>query len=215
MTHRTTFTPPIARRQAMLVLASALALGGCTTGRDGATDGESAQPTPTDASSAPEASDGQEGADESVLDEDAPSAGVDLTAAGDPVAEATVPATVSGDPEATMNVALHSLEWSGETVVAIFSFRVDSSKNSDSTDLYNYLGMKGWHPYAIDTVNLNRHGVIGQSANRAQTAYQGTRFAPGQTLYGYAMFTAPPQDVTTMDVSLIDGAPLATAVTIE
>ena len=221
---------PLTRRHLGLGLLTAVVLSGCSVGTgspSGDGEEEPAQDPPAGQGDSP-ASDGQDdgsagdedatqgtdGDATAVHDEDAASAGVDLTDAGDPVFEATVPATVEGDPEASMTVALHSLERRDETVVAIFSFLVLSSEQSDPTDLYNYLGKSGWHPYAIDTVNLNRHGVMGSISSRTQTSYQGTRFAPGQTMYAYAMFAAPPEDVTTMDVSLVDGAPLATAVEI-
>ena len=35
------------------------------------------------------------------------------------------------------------------------------------------------------------------------------RFRPGQTFYAYAMFAAPPEGVTTMDVQLLTGLQLA------
>ncbi len=175
---------------------------------------------------APEASDGggeagsggagssDTGTEDGVVDGSAAAAGVDLTDLGDPVATAEIPASVEGDPEATMTVQLFGLEKQGETVVATFAFTVNSEDGSDEQrQLYHYLGNTGWHPYAIDTVNLNKHGVLG-GAKTGQTDYQGSRFKPGQTFYDYASFAAPPADVTTMDVMMVDGAPMATGVEI-
>ena len=62
-------------------------------------------------------------------------------------------------------------------------------------------------------MNLNKHGVLG-GINGAVTNHQGGRFMPGETFYAYASFAAPPADVTTMDVMMVEGAPLATGVEI-
>lgn len=154
------------------------------------------------------------GTEDKVVDERAAAAGVDLTSVGDPVATAEIPGNVEGNPEATMTVQLFGLEKQGETVVATFGFTVNSDTGSqDERQLYHFLGNAGWHPYAIDTVNLNKHGVLG-GAKVGQTDYQSMRFKPGQTFYAYASFAAPPADVTTMDVMMVDGAPMATGVEI-
>lgn len=155
---------------------------------------------------------------DTVVDDEAQAAGVDLTDVGAPIASAEVPAAVKGDPEATMTVSLHGLTRQDETLVAVYSFRVEASEaaSTDPRWIYHYAADQGWNPYAVDTTNFNRHGVLTDSTGtiRSQTEYQGPKFRPGQTLYAYAMFAAPPEDVTTMDVLLIDGAPLATEVEI-
>ncbi|MFC0675405.1 hypothetical protein [Brachybacterium hainanense] len=193
------------------LLVGALSLTGCQVGTgDIGPDGKS----PTGTSAPSSASDG--GADapseDAVVDEDAAGTGVDLTAVGEPVASAEVPAVVEGDPAATMTVSLHGLRREGKTLVATYSFTVHSETSDTEEWIYDYLGAQGWHPYAIDTVNLNKHEVLG--GGEAQTDYQGAKFRPGQTLYAYASFAAPPEDVTTMDVLLVDGAPLASGVPI-
>ncbi|MDN6329065.1 MAG: hypothetical protein ACTHV2_02655 [Brachybacterium sp.] len=149
-----------------------------------------------------------------MVDDDAAAAGVDLSSLGEPVATAEIPATVEDNDDATMTVELFGLERRDDTVVATFAFTVNSDTGSqDAQQLYHFLGYTGWHPYAIDTVNLNKHGVLG-GAKVGQTDYQSTRFKPGQTFYAYASFAAPPEDVTAMDVMMVDGAPMATGVEI-
>lgn len=185
--------------------AMALVLTGCapeTDAQPSETDSTQSEaqlsPTPTDA----------------VVDEDDTAAGVDLSDLGEPVASSDVPAVVEGDPDATMTVAFYGLERDGETVVGTYSFTV----HSDSTDprwIYHYLGDQGWRPYLVDPENLNKHDVLrGEGGQEAQTAYQGVQFAPGQTLYAYAMFAAPPEDVDAMDVAIVDSAPMLTGVEI-
>lgn len=151
-----------------------------------------------------------DGGGEAVVDEDTRAAGVDPGKVGDPIASAEAPAIVKGDPKATVTVNLHSLTRSGATVVAVYSFQVHSTHTDHEGDLYDYFG-DGWHPFLIDTKNLNRHDVM-TGDGPAQTAYQGANFRPGQTFYAFAVFAAPPADVTTMDASLADGTPMATEV---
>ena len=201
---------------------------GCQFGLDDGGDDPASGQQPSDGDGGGNASDGGgdpvggagSGGDpqDTVEDEDAQAAGVDLSDVGEPIASAEVPATVEGDPEATMTVSLYSLTRRDSTLVAIYSFRVEASAaaSTDPRWIYHYLGSTGWDPYAIDTTNLTKHGVLkgGNGLNEAQTAHQGTKFRPGQTFYAYAMFAAPPEDVTTMDVLLVEGAPLATEVEI-
>ena len=153
-----------------------------------------------------------------VVDEDTAAAGVNPAALGKPVYSVEVPAVVEGDPKATMTVALYGLVQNGKTVTATYSFLVHSAVTPEEPHwLYSYLGDHGWTPFAVDTVNLNRHDVLQPSdgsTSPAMTEYQGEEFWPGQTLYAFAMFAAPPDDVTTMDVYLVDSAPMAHGVEI-
>lgn len=153
---------------------------------------------------------------DAVIDEDAAAVGVDLTGVGEPIATAEAPATVKGDESATMTVSLHSLTRRDGTLVGTYSFRVEASQagSDDPQDLYDYLGGDGWHPFAVDTTNLNRHDVMSSGGRDAASDYMGQDFRPGQTFYAFAVFAAPPEDVTTMDVALVDGAPMATEVPI-
>lgn len=187
-------------------------------GKDPAGDGSEADQQDPQASDGGSegGGDGTAGSDEedAVVDDDAAAAGVDLSGLGEPVATAEIPATVEGNDEATMTVELFGLERRDDTVVATFAFTVNSDTGSqDARQLYHFLGNSGWHPYAIDAVNLNKHGVLG-GAKVGQTDYQSMRFKPGQTFYAYASFAAPPEDVTAMDVMMVDGAPMATGVEI-
>lgn len=207
-----------ARALGGLVVAG-LALSGCSLGLDGGSGGASQEESTSAA--APEdgeaASDGggndSEGDEEAVVDEGAAAAGVDLTDLGEPVATAEIQAVVEGDDEATMTVSLYGLERQGETVVATYSFLVHSDSTEDRW-IYHYLGNQAWEPYLIDSVNLNRHGVLGDYPELAMTDDQGAKFRPGQAFYAYASFAAPAEDVEIMDVMMVGGAPLVTEVPI-
>lgn len=202
-----------------LVLAGALALSAC--------EGEAAQFEDTDSSAsqaqeetqdeAPEeqADDGDEEAategqqtETDVEADSAARAGVDVDDVGEALATATVPATVQGDEDATMEVAVHSMVRDGDVVHGTFSFQVQSDARGVAPAwIYSYLGNRSWKPYFIDTVNLTRHDVVSGSGLKAATSSQDLKFLPGQTVYGYAIFAAPPQDVTTVTLSLVEGTP--------
>ncbi|WP_192498593.1 hypothetical protein [Ornithinimicrobium pratense] len=170
--------------------------GGSQSGSDAAQE--------TDDATSQSGSDAAEGTDD-VTSQSAAAAGVDPSTLGEPIATVNVPAQVEGDPEATMDVSLYSLTRDGETVVGIYSFHVRSERGSDDARwIYHYLGSQGWEPHLIDTQNLTRHDVLRQGLTRAMTAHQGVQFRPGQTLFAYAAFAAPPEDVTTMTASLVD-----------
>lgn len=139
-------------------------------------------------------------------------AGVDLTNLPAPIASATVAAKVEGDPNAKLTVHLHQLRRTGKVVTATFSFQVSSTVEQPHS-LFSFMSQQSWWPYLVDTQNLKRHDVVVGGGSRAMTDVL-TTFAPGQTLYAYAMFAAPPQDVTAVDVQLIGSAPTATNVPI-
>ena len=146
----------------------------------------------------------------------AAAAGVDLAAVGDPIGTTTVPAVVEGDNAATMDVSLYSLTRDGETVVAVYSFHVNSETGADTAKaLYHYLGNRRWTPHLIDTTNLTRHDVLAGGTTQAMTDSQRAHFRPGQTLFAYAAFAAPPEDVDTMTASVVDGGAVVQEVPVQ
>lgn len=215
-----------------LALATALTLSACSDGETATfepTGQEAAaeQETPAEAQAAQETQAGTQTQDSATVDstadqedgtaeetddttqQSAAAAGINLLDLGDPIGTATIPASIVGDPEATMEVSLYDLRRNGSTVVANFSFRVQSEDAPDaSQSLFTYLGSSFWKPFLIDTTNLTRHDVLGGSRSElAMTVDSSMRFSPGTTFYAYASFAAPPEDVTTMTVHLVDGAP--------
>lgn len=195
-------TTALRRPLVPLTLAAALLLTGCSLGAPAQFE-ESAAPAPAQSASP------AEDAEEDASAESAQAAGIDPADLGDPIATITIPAVVEGDPEATMDVSLLSLRRDGKTVIANYSFLVHSTAVEQKERwIYHYLGGQAWEPHLIDSVNLTRHDVLGDYPNEAMTDYQGTQFRPGTTFYAYAAFAAPPEDVTAMNVAMVDGAPL-------
>ena len=165
----------------------------------------------TDAEAQETAAAQQSGGGEGEQGEGSPgSAGLDPNNLPDPISSQEVPATVEGDPDATMTIDFYGLERSGETLVGQFGFTVNADSDGPRW-LYHYLGDSGWHPYLLDTQNLRKHSVIGETNSRAQTAYQGAKFAPGQTFYAFAVFAAP-ENADSVSVSAVEGASLVTDV---
>ena len=191
----------ISTRVAMSAVAVLVPLlAGCTIG------GGNPTPTASQSSVAPAT------APASVEASSAAQAGVDLTNLPAPIASATMAAKVEGDLNAKLTIHLHSLRRTGKVVTATFSFQVASTA-AEADSLFGYMDKKVWWPYLVDTQNFKRHDVVVGGGTRAKTDDL-SRFAPGQTLYAYAMFAAPPEDVTAVDVQMIDGAPTATNVPI-
>ena len=188
----------------------ALTLAACSSGDD------AEHPNPDDAQSQGASQETDEAAGSKGESGSAEAAGLDPNDLPDPVASQEIPAVVEGDDEATMTVDLFPLKRQGETVVAQFAFTVNSEKtdeDDDGSDLYNYLG-GSWTPFLVDSQNLRKHKVLEYTVDRAQTAYQGTKFKPGQTHYAFAVFAAPPPDVKEVEFSVVDGMNLATGVKI-
>lgn len=148
------------------------------------------------------------------VDGSAKAAGLDPANLPDPVHSGQLPASVDGDPDATMTVDFYGLTRDGQTVIAQFGLTVNSDADV-SQDLWNYLGRTAWSPHLIDTQNLTKHTVLSNFPDTAQTGYQSVKFKPGQTFYTFAVFAAPPNDVQSVSVSPIDGAPLIRDVVIQ
>lgn len=205
-----------------LVLVGALTLSACEGEAaqfedDPGSSASQAEDNPQDAAQEDQPDDGDQEAasagaeDEAETDVEADSAaaaGVDVNDVGEPLATATIPATVQGDEDATMEVAVHSMVRDGDVVLGTFSFQVQSDARGVAPAwIYSYLGSRSWQPYFVDTVNLTRHDVVSGTGVEAATSSQKLKFLPGQTIYGYAVFAAPPPDVTTVTLSLVEGTP--------
>lgn len=214
---------PVGRvlRVIALAVAAALALSACS-GDDGAAtddstatvqksvepaDGGTTQPGTTE----PESDTGT--ATDDVTSQSAAQAGVDPTQLGDPIATAERPAQDDDDPEAMLRYDVYGLWRSGETVTLIAGVTPQTSSDQQQ-NLFGWTGSSSHDIVLIDTVNLRRHDILGQDATRAVTGAASGSFGNGQTMYLYAVFAAPPQDVTTMNI-LMGGLPAITDVPLQ
>lgn len=155
-----------------------------------------------------------------VAQKSAKDAGIDLNNLGEPVHTVDIPANIEGDTDATLSVAFYGLRRSAEVLTGTYSFTLHSdSTRSTPVTVYKLLGGTDWTPYLVDAVNLDKYLVLeGSDGEKAKTPTSETdsvRMLPGQTIYAYALFAAPPSDVTTMDAMIVEGAPLAVGVELE
>ena len=197
-------------RTMLATITAAGLLTGCASGGD-----DGGGETTSSSSSAPvkEASPGDPGG--SQLDEAAADAGIDPAAPPQPLASVTMPGAGSiGNTEPTdITLDLLSLRRDGDLLVLNLAFTPDKGK---PTNYYGWTGT-GWAPQVIDTTNLKVHDVVETASGPVSTGTgpAGTSVGGGQTLYLYAVFAAPPQDVKTVTVKPADGAPAFTGVTIQ
>ena len=199
-------TSPRLAPLAAAALAGSVLLSGCSGGDSAAP----AKAAPVGSTASPSSSSSSSSSDPNAADRaaEASKAGIDPANPPKPIASATAAAVVEGDPKATMRLDLLGLKRTGKTVLATFAFTVTSPGGSTRPQwIYDYLGDTGWHPQLVDTTNLKLHRVVKAGGRPVATDYQGAKFAPGQTLYAYAVFAAPPSDVTTMDVIPSDNVP--------
>lgn len=133
-----------------------------------------------------------------------------------PIFTTEAPVIVKGDPNATVTASLHGLKREGETVTALYSFKLNTTVKEEQGFFY-LNGSLRWTPFVIDTKNLRKHKPLSTTNNqeRAMTELSDVDIMPGQTAYAFATFAAPPEDVKTMDVMLWSTGEIAKGVEIK
>lgn len=126
------------------------------------------------------------------------------------------PVEVKEDPNATLTINLHQLKRENETVTAYVSFTLNTTAK-EAKGFFYLNGRMLWKPFLLDNVNLKKHTPLSttNSQHYAMTPMEDVDLMPGQTVYAFATFAAPPQDVKQMDVSLMDGVEVAKGVEIK
>jgi hypothetical protein len=208
--------PAKALRPLAAVLAGALLLTACSGSSDddpapsSASESESATSGSSEAGSAPE--------DESPLGQAARVAGVDPANPPEPIASTTMPAGGPGEQanDTSLRVDLIVLRRQDNILILTVAFTPEGEGDT-AAPYYGWTGTR-YEPAIIDGVNLKKHEVVtATSAGGVQTATgpTSTRFGFGETFYTYAVFAAPPEDVTTVTVHTGTGAAPFTDVTIQ
>ncbi|MCT2149267.1 hypothetical protein M3D48_01280 [Dermabacter vaginalis] len=234
----TTTTMTKRRLAAALAAASLLVAGasGCSFGVLGSSDEkpteQASAAAPADNSNGGDQGSGSDGANpaQGASDAGGASAGSDQggangqQAAGDPnganypapIFTTEAPVVVKGDPNATVTASLHGLKREGETVTALYSFKLNTTVKEEQ-DFFYLNGSHRWTPFVIDTKNLRKHTPLATENNqeRAMTELIDVDIMPGQTAYAFATFAAPPADVKTMDVMLWSTGEVAKGVEIK
>lgn len=113
-----------------------------------------------------------------------------------------------------MTLDILGLQRSGELVVLSYAFTVDSTSTRPQR-LWDWVGGTWVEPRLVDGAEMKLHEVVRAGSQRLATDSAGSpRFGAGETFYGYAVFAAPPESTTTMDI-LFDGAPGLTNIPIQ
>ena len=133
-----------------------------------------------------------------------------------PIFTTEAPVVVKGDPNATVTASLHGLKREGETVTALYSFKLNTTVKEEQS-FFRLLDSHMWRPFIIDTKNLRKHKPLSDEYenNSAMTQLHDVDIMPGQTAYAFATFAAPPADVKTMDVMLLPTGEVAKGVEIK
>ncbi|MDO5627360.1 MAG: hypothetical protein Q4G43_03465 [Mobilicoccus sp.] len=135
----------------------------------------------------------------------------------DPVASVTVPAP-QGRGDLTFSVL--GLERRDDLLVltATVTRSGDAQPDGERAPTLSRLYVDPFSPTVVDPVNAKLHRVVEHGSGQMATepGVIGTaRLEPDQPVDLYAVFAAPPADVTHVDVRLFDAAPTITAVPID
>ena len=187
-------------RLAGALLVVVLTLGGCSlASRDDSGGGSQSSQTSQE---------------QDVEKDSAREAGIDWTDPPKPIATVTIPGAASGGAQAELKLDLLTVTRRDKVVLVNYAVTPTRAGEEDM-NLYSWLGNQSPRPRLVDTKNLKLYAPLGEGDTSMQTEAIGPRFSSGQTLYGYAMFSAPPEDVTHVDVALIDSAPAFPGVEIQ
>lgn len=203
-------------RTMLAALTAATVLTACAGGSDDDPTGEATSSSASSSASGTGQQTESSGSDgDSELDEAAAEAGVDPTDPPEPIASVTMPGAGGGANNTPTEITLDllSLRRDGDLLVLNLGF---TPKEGKPTSYYGWT-TTSWSPRIIDTTNLTVHEVVssGEESLKTDTSPIGTRVGGGQTLHLYAVFAAPPEDVSTVTVKPADGAPAFTGVTIQ
>ncbi|MDU2596676.1 MAG: hypothetical protein E7C78_00195, partial [Dermabacter sp.] len=67
-----------------------------------------------------------------------------------PIFTTEAPVVVKGDPNATVTASLHGLKREGETVTALYSFKLNTTVKEEQS-FFRLLGSHMWRPFLTDT----------------------------------------------------------------
>ncbi|WP_156466197.1 hypothetical protein [Janibacter sp. Soil728] len=202
---------------AVTAVTAASMLTACSGGPEGGGGSGSPSSSSPSAASSPAAASSTDAADSaSDLDQAAADAGVDPADPPKPIASSPLPGKTMQNEPVDLTLDLYSLERQDDLLILTMGITPDKSATSKPRTFYGWTGRK-WLPQLVDTKNLKVHDIVRADADQVVTSTGAATalFAPGQTLYLYAVFAAPPQDVTTMTLKPTDGAAAMTGVKIQ
>lgn len=141
-------------------------------------------------------------------------AGVGLEAMDHPIATVTAKTGMEKDPEGTVKVDLLGLKRKDK--LAVLTAAVTPTTTYDEPqNLFRVLGSSSWMPSLIDTVNLKQYSVVRADRQMLASADLTVKAASGQPMFVYAVFAAPPPEVSKVNVLFSDSIPVFTDVPVQ
>ena len=145
-------------------------------------------------------------------DNGAADAGIDANNPPQPIGTATVQIPISEDPKAKITVDVLSLRRKDKLLVLTAALTPTNSSDGAQA-MFTLLGNGFWSPSLIDSVNLKQYSPVRVSGGgELMTSVTSVRAVSGQPMYVYAVFAAPPQDVTHLAVIFNSSVPVITGV---
>jgi hypothetical protein len=133
--------------------------------------------------------------------------GVDAEAFRNPLASVEVPMPLDGDQAAKVKVDLLGLKRQGK-VLNLTAAITPTTTLSEDFNLYELVGKTTWKPRLVDVENLKLYSVVANSSGGTlQSESIGDRVPAGAPLLVYAIFAAPPGNVSAINVQVADQIP--------
>ena len=140
-------------------------------------------------------------------------AGVGLEALANPIATVEAKTGMEKDPEGTVKVDLLGLKRKDRLLILTAAVTPTNSL-AEPQSLFQVLGSHTWRPTLVDTKNLKQYSVV-RSGGPLSSGDLSAKAGSGQPMFVYAVFAAPPADVTTINVLFADTIPAFTDVPVQ
>ncbi len=141
-------------------------------------------------------------------------AGVGLEALANPIATVEARTGMEKDPAGTVKVDILGLKRKDKLLILTAAV---TPKNSlaEPQSLFRVLGSHSWSPTLVDTANLKQYSVVRARGGQLASGDLSVKAGSGQPMFVYAVFAAPPAEVTTINVLFADSIPALTDVAIQ
>lgn len=141
-------------------------------------------------------------------------AGVGLEALANPIATVEAKTGMEQDPEGTVKVDVLGLKRKDKLLVLTAAVTPQNSL-AEPQSLFRVLGSHSWMPTLVDTVNLKQYSPVRAGGTSLRTGDLMVKAGSGQPMFVYAVFAAPPADVTKINVLFADSIPVLTDVPVQ
>ena len=191
-------------RVRLMSAATLAALALTATGCSGASDGRGGNEASTSAAPAASAS---ASASAGPQENGSAAAGVGLEDLANPIATVEAKTGMEEDPEGTVKVDVLGLKRKDKLLILTAAVTPQNSL-AEPQSLFGVLGSHAWMPTLVDTVNLKQYSPVRARGTSMRTGDLTVKAASGQPMFVYAVFAAPPTDVTKINVLFADSIPV-------